>query len=111
MPTPVDKGKGAAVEEEDVKGKGDGASNDEESFTCASCLRPRLLPEGLSSASVSRCCDVPDAQVMSMVGGGRVAAALLQAGIATQEALAALDVDDTDGRAEQMILATSYDDV
>jgi len=60
VPTPVNKGKGVAQEEGDGKGKGaaqeegDGAGEDDGFFTCASCLRARLLPEGLSGASVSR---------------------------------------------------------
>ena len=62
-------------------------------FSCASCLRARWLPDGLSVASLSRCCDVPDAQVVMVCGGARVASQLLQAGVATQVDLAALGVD------------------
>lgn len=65
-------------------------------FSCISCLGARSLPEGMSEA-VSRCCDVPDAQVVSLCGGARIASQLLQAGVSTQEGLAALDVDGEDG--------------
>jgi hypothetical protein len=92
----------AVTAAEDKKGKGvveegaaaSAASPSPDSFSCASCLRARSLPDGLSEASVSRCCDVPDAQVVSLCGGARVASQLLRAGVATQEGLAALDVDD-----------------
>lgn len=62
-------------------------------FKCVSCAQPRLLPDGLREVSVSQCCDIPDAQLASLCGGVRIASQLLQAGIATQGQLAALDVD------------------
>ena len=74
-----------------------GHSRSKPTFTCASCLRVRLLPDGISEASISRCCDVPDAQVVSVCGGARIASQLLQAGIATLEGLAAIDVGEKDG--------------
>ena len=68
------------------------------SFSCVGCARARRVPDGLSDAQLARCCDVPDAQVCAIVGGARAAAQLLRAGIATQEALAALDTTGDDGR-------------
>ena len=68
------------------------------SFSCVGCARARRVPDGLSDAQLARCCDVPDAQVCAIVGGARAAAQLLRAGIATQEAFAALDTTGDDGR-------------
>ena len=66
------------------------------SFSCVGCARARDVPDGLSDAQLARCCDVPDAQVCAIVGGARAAAQLLRAGVATQEALAALDTTGDD---------------
>lgn len=66
------------------------------SFSCVGCARARDVPDGLSDAQLARCCDVPDAQVCAIVGGARSAAQLLRAGVATQEALAALDTTGDD---------------
>ena len=66
------------------------------SFSCVGCARARRVPDGLSDAQLTRCCDVPDAQVCAIVGSARVAAQLLCTGIATQEALAALDTTGDD---------------
>ena len=66
------------------------------SFSCVGCARARDMPDGLSDAQLARCCDVPDAQVCAIVGGARSAAQLLRAGVATQEALAALDTTGDD---------------
>eukprot|EP00227_Mantoniella_beaufortii_P009930 CAMPEP_0197580886 /NCGR_PEP_ID=MMETSP1326-20131121/4573_1 /TAXON_ID=1155430 /ORGANISM="Genus nov. species nov., Strain RCC2288" /LENGTH=423 /DNA_ID=CAMNT_0043144713 /DNA_START=96 /DNA_END=1367 /DNA_ORIENTATION=+ len=100
------KGKGKGKEEEEAptagedgaKGSCDGGAP--RAFACESCLRTRLLPDGLSEASVSRCCDLPDAQVIAVCGGARVASQLLQAGIATQQGLAALGIDEDDDTSE-----------
>ena len=84
------KGKGKAPEVGDAS-----TASTNSSFSCVSCLLTRRMPDGLNDMDVARCCDVPDEQLCTIVGGAIVAQRLLKAGIATQESLAALDTTDT----------------
>ena len=94
---PATRGSGSAPRHE-RKGKAPdvGTVVSTSSFSCVGCARARRVPDGLSDAQLTRCCDVPDAQVCAIVGSARVAAQLLCTGIATQEALAALDTTGDD---------------
>ena len=83
----VEKGKGKAVEDQ-------GAPR-VLSFACVRCSRVRQQPD--ASTPYRLCCDLPDDQLVGIVGSTRVAAQLSEAGVPTQEALAAVAVDDEDG--------------
>ena len=54
------KGKGVVKDVEDGGEEGGRSSSRAAlTFLCVSCGRSRLLPDGMSGASVSLCCDVP----------------------------------------------------
>ena len=86
-PPGVEKGKGKAVDDDD--------SPRASSFACVRCSRVRQQPD--ASTPYRLCCDLPDDQLVGIVGSTRVAAQLSEADVRTQEALAAVAVDDEDG--------------